>query len=75
MIDTTTGEAVAKILGFQPESVAADSEATGLVQRMKDVRTINASKFAEMWANGIYEKEPQQVQEARDAINAWNEKT
>ena len=74
VIDTTPGEAVAKMIGFQPGTVAKDSEATGLVQRMKDVRAINASKFAEMWASGIYEKEPQQVQEARDAIKSWNEK-
>lgn len=74
VMDTTTGEAVAKMIGFQPGAVARDSEATGLVQRMKDVRAINASKFAEMWASGIYEKDPQQVQEAREAIKAWNGK-
>ena len=37
------------------------------MQRMKDVRAINAEKFADMWARGIYEKDQQQVQEARDA--------
>ena len=74
VMDTTKGEAVAKFFGFQPESVASDSEATGLVQRMKDVRAINAEKFADMWARGIYEKDQQQVQEARDAIKAWNDK-
>lgn len=74
VIDTTPSEAVAKMIGFQPESVASDSDAAGLVQRMKDVRSINSEKFSEMWAKGLYEKDQQQVQEARDAIKSWNEK-
>ena len=74
VIDTTTGEGLAKIVGFQPQSVAADSEKTGFIQRMKDTRAINSGNFAEMWAKGIYEGDPQQVQDAQAAIRDWNEK-
>lgn len=74
VIDTTTGEGLARIVGFQPQSVAADSERTGFIQRMKDTRAINSGNFTEQWAKGIYEGDQQQVQDAQAAIRDWNEK-
>jgi hypothetical protein len=74
VMDTTTGEALAKIAGFQPKSVKDDSEDSYLRLRTKNFYNEYKQSVAARWANGLFENDPKQVQEAKDMIASWNEK-
>jgi hypothetical protein len=74
VMDTTTGEALAKIAGFQPKSVKDDSEDSYLRLRTKNFYNEYKQSVAARWANGLFEDDPKQVQEAKDMIASWNEK-
>ncbi|MDD0837928.1 PLxRFG domain-containing protein [Curvibacter sp. HBC61] len=74
VIQTTPGEAFSKALGFQPGSVAKIQEANAIHQREKNFYAINAAEIRAKWARGIFEKDPDMVAEARDALADWNEK-
>ena len=74
VIEATTGEGVLKAIGFQPNSVAKVQESNYLMQRQKDFYNATAQSIRAKWARGLFEKDEDMVAEAREAINAWNEK-
>ncbi|HNG17485.1 PLxRFG domain-containing protein, partial [Accumulibacter sp.] len=73
VLDTTDLEAALKAIGFQPASVAKVQDANYLNQRAKDFYSLNKDRISATWAAGIYEKDSDKVQEARDMIAQWNE--
>lgn len=73
VIDTSAGEAFGKAIGFQPSSVAQVQEANYLNQRAKDFFTLRAQDIRSKWAQGIFENDPDKVQEARQMLVDWNE--
>ncbi|MEG7689011.1 hypothetical protein U2044_15570, partial [Listeria monocytogenes] len=73
-MDTTTGEALAKIAGFQPKAVKDDSEDSYLRLRTKNFYNEYKQAVSARWANGLFENDADQVQEAKDMIASWNEK-
>jgi len=74
VLDTTPVEAGLKAIGFQPNTVAQVQEADYLMQRQKDYYNATAQNIRAKWARGLFEKDEDMVAEAREAIDAWNEK-
>lgn len=73
VIDTDMGDAVAKAMGFQPTGVAKVQEATWLQQNLIAQVKMRETEIADQWAIGVFEKDPEKVQAARDALARWNE--
>lgn len=73
VIDTDMGDAIAKGLGFQPTEVAKVQEATWLQQNLIAQVKMRETEIADQWAIGVFEKDPDKVQAARDALARWNE--
>ena len=72
VIDTSTSEAISKLIGFQPASVSNVQEAAYLGQRAKDFYALRKQEISAQWANGIFEKDPEQIAKAREAFRKWN---
>lgn len=72
VLDTNDLEAALKAIGFQPAGVAKIQDANYLNQRAKDFYNLRAQKIRGRWAEGIYEKDPAKVQEAREMVAEWN---
>jgi hypothetical protein len=72
VIDTTPGEAVAKMIGFQPASVSQVQEANGLNVRAKDFYTQSKQDISAKWAMGVFEGDAGKVQQAREMVADWN---
>jgi hypothetical protein len=73
VIDTTTGEAMAKMIGFQPSSVSKVQESNFINQRAKDFYSLKTQEIRAKWAMGIFENDPDKVAEARKMMLDWNE--
>lgn len=74
VLDTNTLEAALKAVGFQPQSVASIQEANWLGQRSKAFYNMRAQEIRALWAQGVFEKDPAKVQDARAAVADWNAK-
>lgn len=74
VIDTTPTEAVFKSIGFQPQSVALVGQSNWINQSAKNLYTLNAQAIRAQWAKGIFENDPDQVNDARERMRSWNEK-
>jgi len=73
VIDTTPGEAAFKAVGFQPASVDRVQDASFIAQRMISLNKIREGEIADKWARGVYLNDPAMVQDARSALEAWNQ--
>ena len=74
VLDTTMLEAALKAIGFQPSSVAKEQDKTAAVKQAIDYYNLKAAEIRSLWAAGIFERDPDKVQQARDTIAAWNAK-
>ena len=72
VIDTDTADAVVKAIGFQPNAVKRVQDAAGEAVRIIGVNKITESAIADRWAQGVFEKNPDKIQAARDDLAAWN---
>jgi hypothetical protein len=72
VLETTMLEAALKSLGFQPATVAQVQESNMLNQRAKNFYSQTAADIRARWAKGIFEKDPEQVAEARAMMERWN---
>jgi hypothetical protein len=70
--DVTKGEAIAKGIGFNPDRIAVQGrkvwENSQDVRLAKDVE----SEITGKWAQGIVEKDPSKIREARQQLVDWN---
>lgn len=73
VIDTTETEAAFKAIGFQPATVDRVQDATFREQRMISLNKIREGEIADKWARGVYQQDPELVQDARAEMAAWNE--
>lgn len=73
VLDTSMLEGAMKAIGFQPASVSKVQEANYINQRSKDFYTLKAQEIRGVWARGIFEKDPDLVDQARQDLAAWNE--
>ena len=74
VLETTPFEAAMKAIGFQPASVAEVQQSNYLHQRAKDFYNQNAQDINARYAKGIFEKDQEQIAQARDMLQSWNER-
>ena len=72
VLDTDMGDAVVKAIGFQPNDVKRAQDANSEVARMIGLNKIIETEIANRWAIGIFEKDTDKVQAARDDLAEWN---
>lgn len=73
VVDTDTGDAFSKALGFNPAVVAESGRVREEVfNRAAMLRDMKA-RISERWADGIAHREPEKAAEAREMLARWNE--
>ena len=72
VMDVTLAEAAAKFAGFQPKSVAEDSEASGYKQRTKSFYSQTSAEIKAQWAAAVFNKDDAALERVRDRLAAWN---
>jgi hypothetical protein len=70
--DVSPGEAVFKLAGLQPASVARESRKIGEVMQDIDLQKRQESEIAEQWARGMLDKDSDQVRDAMKKLHDWN---
>lgn len=73
VIDTDGYDALAKAIGFQPNDVARVQDATGMQQNLIGQVKLRESEIADRWAIGLFEKDPEKVENAKAMLARWNE--
>lgn len=74
VLDTTPAEAAMKAIGFQPASVSKVQEANFINQQAKNFYSMQANEIRALWARGIFEQNPDLVEDARARVEDWNRK-
>lgn len=74
VIETGEIDALAKGIGFQPAEVARESRAMRMKQQRISITKAAESEIAALWAQGLADREPAKVQEAREKLVEWNRK-
>lgn len=74
VIDTKVSEALAKLVGFQPVSVARVQEANSFMQRSKSFYQQKAADIRLEWAQALFEKDDAKLQRVREKLADWNRK-
>lgn len=72
VIDTDTGDAIAKAIGFQPNDVKRVQDAGQEAVRMIGLNKMRESEIADEWAKGLFEKDTAKVRAARADLAEWN---
>jgi len=72
VIDTTLDEAVFKMIGFQPRSVAEVQDANSFMQRSKSFYIQTSNEIRAQWAKALFEKDDAAVAAARARLERWN---
>lgn len=70
--DVSSGEAVLKMAGLNPASVARESSRIGEVAQDINLQRRTESEIAERWARGRVDNDPAQVRAAMDKLREWN---
>lgn len=70
--EVSLGEAVMKGIGFQPTSVSDIQQAKGIVMQDVNLAKAVSSAIAEMWAQGVAERNPEKSAKARAMRDDWN---
>ena len=74
IVDTDKGDALLKLLGLQPSSVAESrSQERYLDQDVAMVKVVKAD-INELWASGLFEHDPSKIEEAKRMFKDWNSK-
>jgi len=68
----TTGDAVTKLIGFQPASLAAGQRNREGAQESIALARDEESRITEVWADGLFQKDRDLVARARERLNDWN---
>jgi hypothetical protein len=74
VIDVDGYDAAIKAIGFQPSSVAQESRRAWEVRQSIAMNRVVEGEIAELWARGIFERDPAKVQDARAKLIEWNAK-
>ena len=70
--DVSAGEAVLKMAGLQPASVARESDKIQVVRQDIEIQKRTESEIAEKWARGIVDGNPDDIRDARQQLADWN---
>jgi hypothetical protein len=74
VIETDTTDAIAKMVGFQPNDVAKVQKATFTTQRMVATARMVESEIVHEFAVGRFERDQSKIDAARKRLQKWNEK-
>ncbi|HWH81275.1 MAG TPA: PLxRFG domain-containing protein [Burkholderiaceae bacterium] len=72
VLETTPGEAIAKGLGFQPNTVARVQEAAGEVYQAVQTAKMRQGEISNDLAQAIFAKDQDAIASARAALARWN---
>lgn len=72
VIDTDTGDAIAKAVGFQPESVADTQRRLGFMQNDNTMHRSVEASIADDWAQALAVGDTEGVREAKGRLAVWN---
>ncbi len=72
VLDTDATDAVMRGIGFQPNDVKKVQDASFEVQRMIGLNKLTESELSARWALGLFEKDSDKVQAAREDLAEWN---
>ncbi len=72
IIEVSSGEAVLKMAGLQPASVARESRKIGEIAQDIDLQKRVESEIAEQWARGRVDDKPGDVRDAQKKLHDWN---
>ena len=73
IIDTTFDEALWKMIGFQPGSVAQAQEGAQFQQRTRSFYTQTSNEIRQEWARAVFNKDERALERVRERLAAWNE--
>lgn len=73
VIDVDGYDALSKAIGFQPNDVARVQDATRQAQGMIAQAKLRETEISDQWAQGLFEKDADKVQNAKDMLARWNE--
>jgi hypothetical protein len=71
--NVSPGEAVLKMAGLQPASVARESERIGEVMQDVAMQRRTEDEIAEQWARAIVDGKPDQITAALKKLHDWNQ--
>ena len=72
VIETDTTDAIAKLIGFQPNDVARVQQSSSAVQQMIAIAKIEESEISHEFAAGRFERNQDKIDAARKRLNDWN---
>ena len=72
VIDVDATDALVKMVGFQPTSVARVQEATFTQQNLIAQNRLTKGELADEMANAVYEKDLEKQQQVRERMQNWN---
>jgi N12 class adenine-specific DNA methylase len=72
VLDVDGAAAIIKGVGFQPADVARESRRIRMGQQQVQLARTVEAEIASTWAQGIADKEPEKVAEARERLRQWN---
>lgn len=72
VIDTDGADALAKVIGFQPATVAVETRKLETQRQDIDLAKTVESEIADKWAQGVFEKDSEKVTAAREQLRRWN---
>ena len=72
VIETDAMDALFKAIGFQPNVVKDIQDRTSEQFRASELNKLRESAIADKWARGVFEKDNDLIQRARDDLAQWN---
>lgn len=66
-------DAAVKIVGFNPSSIARESQKLGMIRRSEQLAKNVEGEIAAAWARAIVDKDADGIAEARQQLADWNE--
>lgn len=72
IMDTTPADAFFKAIGFQPAKLAREQRIINENQQDIALHKVIEDAIALQWAQGIFEKDREKVNEAREQLREWN---
>ena len=73
IMDADEMDAAMKIIGFQPAEIARESSKIGMERKRVQLTRNVEMKIADLWAQGLRERDADMVQEARQELLEWNQ--
>lgn len=74
VMDVSAGDAITKMVGFQPADVARESRSMRENRQQVGLARVEESEIVSQWAAAVVEKKPEGVQAARQRLRDWNAK-